>query len=552
MTNSSPIDVAIIEDDPDQLRLVRHVLERAGFAVCSASDMRTGSELVGRNRPKVVVCNYDLPDGDGIRLCRSLRKCADLTSTYYILISAMGGSELASHALDAGADDYLTKPVTRQELTSRVRAGTRMWTMHDQLRRAALTDGLTGLYSHDHFNRVLEMEMARSRRYGHPLALIMIDIDFFKAVNDTFGHLAGNSVLEEVARIVRKGVRDIDTIGRVGGEEFAIILPEARAADAAQAAERIRVDLPKSLSVKAIHGHVLTASFGVADSEDLRVGSAADLFDLADRALYMAKRHGRNRVARGSELDEGAEIAESIQTDEVEWLQRRLAVLSARVRDVYVQSVASMLQVLDEKDPCTARHAVNVAFYAEQIAEQMGCSRGTRKSIYNASLLHDIGMVGVPDRILMKQTPLTPFEQMVIAQVPLIGTRIVNHMRILESEVQIIRHQREYFDGSGIPVGLRGRQIPVGSRILLVADAFDSMTTDRVYRQRRPIDEAVAELRRFSGTQFDPQAVTSLRQVLERNRSAWERRIDETIEILHVPGEGRVDSAADRFLPDTC
>jgi diguanylate cyclase (GGDEF)-like protein len=377
----------------------------------------------------------------------------------------------------------------------------------------------------------------------------MMDLDFFKAVNDTYGHLAGNDVLEQVARILRESVRDIDAIGRVGGEEFAIILPEARSTDAAQVAERVRLAMSKTLSVKAIHNHVLTASFGVADSEDLRVTSSADLLDLADRALYLAKRQGRNRVAFACQLDEGSEIAESLLTNEVEWLQRRLAVLSARVRDVYVQSVASMLQTLDEKDPYTARHAVNVAFYAEQIAEQMGCDRGTRKSVYNASLLHDIGKVGVPDRILMKQTPLSRLERMVMEQVPIIGTRIVDHMRILESEVQIIRHQREHFDGSGIPAGLAGKQIPIGARILLVADAFDAMTTDRVYRERRPIDEAVDELRRLSGTQFDPQAVAALLEILEENRPGWEQRINETIEVMHMPSEGRIDSAANRFLP---
>jgi HD-GYP domain-containing protein (c-di-GMP phosphodiesterase class II) len=163
--------------------------------------------------------------------------------------------------------------------------------------------------------------------------------------------------------------------------------------------------------------------------------------------------------------------------------------------------------------------------------------------------LHDIGKVGVPDKILMKQTPLSRLERMVMEQVPLIGTRIVDHMRILESEVQIIRHQREHFDGSGIPAGLAGKQIPIGARILLVGDAFDAMTTDRVYRERRPIDDAVDELKQLSGTQFDPQAVAALLQILESNRPAWEQRINETIEVMHMPSEGRIDLAANKFLP---
>ncbi len=541
----------IIEDDPDQRRLAKRMLDRAGFSIATASDTRTALELLNSDQPKVVLCGYELADHDAMQLCRELRHGAHLAGTYLILISAAARDDLALRALEVGADDYVVKPVTRQELTARVRLGVRMWSMHDQLRQAAITDGLTGLFNRDHFNRVVEAEMARSRRYGHPLALVMLDLDFFKAINDTFGHLTGNKVLERVAKVLRKGVRDVDTIGRVGGEEFAIVLPEARSEDAEQVAERIRVALPKSHSVQALRDHDVTASFGVADSEDTRVTSAADLFDLADRALYAAKRSGRNRVALGRDLDEGAEIAASIETNEVEWLRRRLVVLSSRVRDVYVQSVAALLQALDEKDPHTARHAANVAFYAEQIAEQMECSRATRKSVYNASLLHDIGKVGVPDRILLKQSPLSPLEQMIIDQVPIIGTRIVDHMRILESEIQIIRHQREYFDGSGIPSALVGEQIPIGSRILLVADAFDAMTTDRVYRDRRPIREAVDELKRLAGKQFDPRAVTSLCQVLERNSDAWERQIKRTVDAARLPHEVQVSAAVDRFAPNT-
>jgi HD-GYP domain-containing protein (c-di-GMP phosphodiesterase class II) len=287
----------------------------------------------------------------------------------------------------------------------------------------------------------------------------------------------------------------------------------------------------------------VTASFGIADSDDHRVNCAADIVDLADRALYVAKHRGRDQVVRACGLGEDAEFATTAQTDEIEVLRRRLTVLSVRAKDVYVQSVASLLQVLDEKDPCTARHAVNVLFYAEQIAEQMGCSRSTVKAVRNAALMHDIGKVGVPDRILMKRTPLTELERVVMEQVPLIGTRIVDHLRILESEVQIIRHQRERYDGSGFPAGLRGKQIPVGARVLLVADAFDAMTTDRVYRQRRPVEEALAELQKCAGTRFDPQAVTALRQLLDTDHEAWQRRIQDTVQAMSIPADTRLAPA---------
>ncbi len=513
--------------------------------------MQEGLQCVMNHQSRVVVCDYELPDGDGVQLFRAIRKNADLAGTYCILVSATAGSDLATHALDAVADDYLQKPIPLRELAARVRVGIRMWTMHDQLRRAATTDTLTGLANHGQFHRVLESEMGRSRRYGHPLALIMLDLDFFKAVNDTFGHLTGNQVLEELATILTEGVRDVDTVGRLGGEEFGIVLPVARTSDAFQVAERIRTRLPKSLSIRHEHNQDVTASFGIADSEDPRVTTAADLVDLADRALYVAKRRGRNRTAMACDLSDRADVEATIETDEVEWLRRRLAVLSARVRDVYVQSVATLLKALDEKDPHAARHSMNVAFYAEEVAGQIGCSRALRKSVYNAALLHDIGKVGVPDTILTKRTPLTPLEQMVIEQVPLIGTRIVDHMRILESEIQIIRHQREYFDGSGVPAGLKDDQIPIGSRILLAADAFDAMTTDRVYRARKPVEEALSELDRLGGTQFDPTVVGALTECFAQNRAAWEERISGTLRAARLPSDEGLNLAADGFVPSS-
>lgn len=539
MTTSADIDVCVLEDDLDQQRLIARVLDNRGLTVSAAADAMQGLEAVARARPKVILCDVELPDRSGVEVCRSLRKNPEWSTCYIMLMSASALCDLSAAVVDAGADDYLAKPIDHEELVARVRVGMRMSSLHDQLRRAAITDGLTGLHNHDHFNRLLESEMSRTRRYGHPLALIMMDMDFFKAINDTFGHLVGNAVLEKVAFILRESIREVDSAARFGGDEFVIILPQATIADALQVAERIRATLAESLRIEALHGHSLTASLGIADSDDPRVSCAADLVDMADRALYLAKHRGRNQAACSNEVEEGAELVATLQDDEVVSLKRRLTALSVRAKDVYMQSVASLLQALDEKDPFTARHAVNTSFYAKEIAEQMGCSKAIVKAIKNAALLHDIGKVGVPDKILMKRTPLTRLERMVIDQVPAIGTRIVDHLRILETEVQIIRHQREHFDGSGFPAGMRGTLIPVGARILLVANAFDAITTDRVYRKHRGIEEALAEIDACADTQFDPRVVMALRQVVQRDRVAWQRRIDDTVAAMRVPSGDR-------------
>ena len=523
-------DVCIIDDDPVQRRLLAGCLKRLGFTWIEAPDGKSGLDLILQHRPKVVLCDWSMPTMDGPALLKLLREDPNIATTYFIMVTAHDTPTREYEVLEAGADDYLTKPVNLRELAARLRVGMRVWKIQHRLQQAAITDGLTGLYNHDHLNHILETEWKRTRRYGSPMSLIMMDLDFFKAVNDTYGHLVGNSVLEEVAAILRNTSREVDAIARFGGDEFAIVAPEAPLDDAAAMAERIRLNICDLLNVEALHDHVVTASIGVAGADDPRAHSPAELVELADRALYVSKRRGRNQVSTALDVeDEDEQVSAVIQTEEVEALRKRVAVLSVQTKKVYIQSIAALVQALEEKDPYTAKHSLNVSYYAEQIARQMGCSEFLVVSVRNSGLLHDIGKVGIPDRILMKPTHLNELEQTVMQQVPLISTRIIDHLHILESELQIIRHQWEHFNGRGYPAGLQGEQIPTGSRILLTADAFDAMTTDRVYRKRVSIDEALTELQHFSGTQFDPRMVHTLRQLAAQNRRTWQTRIDETI-----------------------
>ena len=528
------VDVCVVEDDEAQRSAMVRSLRQSGQKVADADTVQSGFQLVKAEQPKVIVCDYDLNGATGLDLLRQVRNDPTVADTYFILVTEHDDDQLKSDAWKGGVDDYQSKPLDQRDLQARIRAGTRIWQAQERLRAAIITDGLTGLYNHDHLNRVLDREMNRARRYGRPLALIMLDLDFFKAVNDTFGHLAGNNVLEAVAHILRKSARDIDIPARFGGEEFAIVMPETSASHACAAAERIRVNIANNLQIEAIREHVITASLGVADTNDSRVRSVADLVDLADRALFVAKHQGRNRVVRADQMPQDATRIIPTSSSELEDLRRRVAVLSTQAKEAHNQSIEAIGQALQEKDPFTARHSLNVSFYCDQIAHHLGCAEATVRSVVNAALLHDAGKIGIPDKILLKRQSLTSLERMVFSQVPQISTRIVERLRILESELQIIRHQREFYDGSGHPSGLKGEQIPIGSRILFVADAFDAMTTDRVYRQRISIDQALEELQSHAGKQFDLRAVLAVKQLLDTRHDEWQTRVDETVKLLQA------------------
>lgn len=526
---SSAYDICVVEACPETRRSVVETLRGAGFSLCEAGDGIEGWGLITTHAPKVILSGWYLPGLDGLELCRNLREHPERKDTFFVLMTAQDRDASKTLALCSGADDYLPTPIDAEDLIARMRVGVRLYAMQEKLRQAAITDGLTGLYNHDHLHRILETEMNRCRRYGGSLSFLMVDLDYFKAVNDTYGHLAGNDVLQQVAVVLRMTVRDVDVIARFGGDEFAIVAPESTLESAAVVADRIRTAVAENVHLPGEDRSMVGVSVGVSCTDDLRVKSAADLLDLADQAMYVAKRTGRNRVATAREVGVDQSAPEAVfQIEEIDSLRKRVAMLSAHAKDMYLQSIASLVQVLDEKDPYAACHSSNVSSIASEIGFHLGCDEGLVAAVRNAGLLHDIGKVGIPDAILLKPATLTPLEQAVMQQVPLISARIIDHLRILESERQIIRHQREHYDGSGVPDGLEGDAIPIGSRIVLVADAFDAMTTDRVYRLRRSIDEALAELQACAGRQFDARVVEGLRELVHRDRPAWQRRVEET------------------------
>jgi len=527
-------DVCIIDRDVTDAKATQDTLASAGYDCIIAHCAREGWKAIEETSPRVVICERRLPDEDGIEFCARLRESPDLEGMFFIIVNEPGDSAVNLDGIDSGIDDYLSKPIDPVYLLARVRVGMRMSEVNERLRKAAITDGLTDLYNHDYLNCIIEREVKRARRYGGRLSLIMIDLDFFKAINDTYGHLVGNDTLVQVARVLKDNVRDVDAVGRFGGEEFAIVTTEATLEDAVNISERIRHGITDTINtnIEVLADHRVTASFGIATADDARVRSAADLVDLADKALYAAKSAGRNRVCTAFDVTDDA--LPVIEGKEVEGLRKQVAILSVQAKEVYVQTVSSLLQALEEKDPFTARHSLNVAYYGEHTARTMGLNEPLSVSIKNAGLLHDIGKVGIPDRILMKPTKLTAVEEMVMRQVPAISVRIIDYLRILESEMHIIRHQGEYFDGSGYPDGLRGEQIPIGSRVLLVANAFDAMTTDRVYRACRSIDEAYEEIEANSGRQFDPKVVCALKRFMEEHREDVLERVQISIDSLRV------------------
>jgi len=358
----------------------------------------------------------------------------------------------------------------------------------------ASTDPLTGLASHRAFHERLRNEVERARRHGRPLSLAIFDLDHFKEINDRHGHQVGDAVLVEVARRLTEHSRPEDMVARLGGEEFAWLLPESDSLDAWQAAERAREAVRGEAYVL---GERCTLSAGVA--ELAQAHDAGDLVRLADGALYWAKAHGRDVTFRYS-----PEVVEELSAEErADRLERSQALNAIRV----------LARAVDAKDPSTRRHSERVAELADRIAGELGWDADRRSQMRGAGLVHDVGKIGVPDSILFKPDRLTSGEYNQVKQHARLGAQIVADV-LASEQVGWVRAHHERIDGGGYPDGLAGEAIPMGARILAVADAWDVMTSMRPYSPPVSAEAAIAECRRETGTQFCEECVEALARLV--------------------------------------
>jgi two-component system cell cycle response regulator len=295
------VKVLVADDSPISRHLLEVSLSSSGYETQIVAD---GAEalrvLEQKESPKLVILDWMMPNMDGVEVCRAIKKRAAEPYVYIILLTAKGHQEEINEGLEAGADDYITKPFDLQELKARLRVGKRILELHEQLVSQATRDSLTSLLNRSAILEVLQKELIRSVREKTPVAAIMTDLDHFKHVNDTYGHLAGDAVLRETARRLSASLRAYDSVGRYGGEEFLVVAPSCGAAGGADVAERLRQSISGAPIDASGHSIVVTMSFGVAATCDMK--QVNQLLRMADDALYAAKKAGRNRVEVNSEI----------------------------------------------------------------------------------------------------------------------------------------------------------------------------------------------------------------------------------------------------------
>jgi two-component system cell cycle response regulator len=292
----------LVADDDEITRVTLHtLLTKRGYEVLLAKDGIEAFELLGRpDAPSIAILDWLMPGLNGIELCRRIRASPQGPYTYVMILSALGEKRHFKIGMDAGADDYLSKPFDAEELHLRLRVGERVITLQERLRVEAHADALTNTLNRGAIMELLRRGLAQAARHDEPLSVILADVDNFKGVNDTYGHPVGDAVLQHVANSIRAPLRSYDAFGRYGGEEFLIVSPSCTVAEAAEVAERVRASVEATPFAHPSGAIRLTISMGVAGACGGQLQSQ-DLIVLADKALYAAKNRGRNRVVLADE-----------------------------------------------------------------------------------------------------------------------------------------------------------------------------------------------------------------------------------------------------------
>ncbi len=403
-----------------------------------------------------------------------------------------------------------------------------------KLQQQSITDGLTGVKTRRFFLEAVQAEWKRASRSARPLSVVLVDLDKFKEVNDTMGHLEGDLVLARVGRLLEQKCRQSNVVARYGGDEFVILMPETTVEQAQILSERLRLWLATDPMLNERH---ITGSFGVG-TFPVHGATVEEIIRVADAGMYVSKHAGGNRVSTaepfgGSESAaaqrrlvtayvEGFLQREHTGPESVEELVSTLKKMCGAVqsREAMMDIVLTLSRATESREVHAAGHGEAVSHYAEALGHELGMTEDEVEDLAYAARVHDLGKLIVPEKILEKPGPLSEDEYYIVKMHASVSAEIIACIPDSEQMQAMIKHHHEWLDGTGYPDGLQGEDIPLGARVLHVVDAYVNMTSDRSFAQARSAHEAMAELERNSGTQFDGMIVRLFLRQLKGERAA--------------------------------
>ena len=391
---------------------------------------------------------------------------------------------------------------------------------YEKLKSISLIDAHTGLYNYRYLQDVIEAEFHQARRYAQHLSVIMLDIDYFKSINDVYGMAFGDLVLKQLARQLKRMVRRYDILIRYGGEEFIIISPRLNRELALNMAQRLLESLNFINFGNKHHTVKLKLSLSAVSFPEDRVTKGIDLVNLANDVLNYAKESGGNRAYSTLEVKKPLKkgLERILKASGVKTLKNTIEKLTKKSKQGLVESIFAFAKTIELKDHYTGEHVENTVHYATEIAKGLGLRHEDTELIKQAAMLHDLGKIGISENILLKKGKLNKKEYDEIKKHPQIGADIIRPIQFLHSLIPFIFYHHERWDGKGYPSGIKGEDIPVGARIIAIADVYQALTSDRPYHKAFSKKQAIDIIKKASGTQFDPRIADIFLKIVNKEK----------------------------------
>ncbi|MDD5259361.1 MAG: diguanylate cyclase [bacterium] len=406
----------------------------------------------------------------------------------------------------------------KREEQELIRLGDKILAVNKKLKHLALKDSQTGLFNHRYFTETINLEFARAKREKNALALIMIDIDYFKSINDVYGHSFGDLVIKQLATLLKKLVRHYNPVIRFGGEEFVIIAVGLDRSAATDLGQRLLDKVNETAFGHKKQKVRLKLSIAVVSYPEQKMTKPADFLEKADHLLLKAKEFGGNRVY--SSLDDSQVKKETLNKkgSSLKYLKEKMDRLNKRANQSLIEAIFAFARTIELKDHYTGEHVEETVNFATDIAKALKLPNEDILLIKQASILHDLGKIGISEKILLKPGKLNGKELEAIKKHPLIGADIIRPIQLLHGLLPYIVHHHERWDGKGYPSGLKGEEIPVGARIIALADVYQALTSNRPYRKAYKKSEAIQIIKKEAGSHFDPQIVAVFLNVLKKGK----------------------------------
>ena len=415
------------------------------------------------------------------------------------------------------------------DMTEAVQSRKKLEQVNTELRRAnkklsqlIMKDPSTGLYNHQYFKEAIEKEFYSAKRYTYPLSVIMLDIDYFKSINEVYGIVFGDLILKQLAALLKKLVRKYDIVIRYGGEEFVIISPRTNTSGATILAQRILDTITLYNFGNDKYAVKLKVSAGISSYPENPVIKATEMIKICEEMLGKGKEEGGNKVYSDIYFTENKTKKTAIdnnKTLETISLEKKISTLKKEASQSLIEAIFAFAKTIQLKDRSTGEHVERTVRYAKGIAEELGLSPEEVERIKKGAILHDLGKIGISENILRKKGKLTKKEIEEIKKHPQIGVDIIRPIQYLHEIIPLILFHHERWDGKGYPLGLKSEEIPMGARIISVADAYQAITSPRSYRNAFSPKKAFAMIRAAAGIKYDPHIVKIFLKVFSKEVS---------------------------------